>query len=100
MVKKRKLLKKVLSGSKNVRFDEFVTLIEAFGFTLVRISGSHHIFANPAVPQTISTQSDQNGQAKPYQVRQLTKLVEKNNMRKENEPAGEETEGTDHLKST
>src|SRR5258707_11467900 len=63
MVKKRILFKKLLSGSKNVWFEEFVALIEAFGFTLERISGSHHIFAHPAVPQTISTQSDQNGQA-------------------------------------
>lgn len=77
MGKKRKLLKRVLSGSKNIRFDEFTGLIEALGFALERISGSHHIFSHPAVPQTISAQPDQNGQAKPYQVRQLTKLIEK-----------------------
>jgi predicted RNA binding protein YcfA (HicA-like mRNA interferase family) len=85
MVKKRKLLRKVLSGSKNVRFDDFVGLIEAFGFTQERISGSHHIFSHPTVPQTISIQTDRNGQAKPYQVQLFTKLIEKYDLKMEDE---------------
>jgi predicted RNA binding protein YcfA (HicA-like mRNA interferase family) len=83
MARKRKLLRKILSGSRNVRFDEFVALIEAFGFSLARISGSHHIFSHPGVPQSISVQEDQNGQAKPYQLRQFIKLVEKYNLKLE-----------------
>jgi len=81
MVKKRKLLRNILSGSRNVRFDDFTTLIIAFGFTLERISGSHHIFSNPVVPQTISAQPDSNGRAKPYQVRQFMKIVEKYSLK-------------------
>jgi predicted RNA binding protein YcfA (HicA-like mRNA interferase family) len=77
MVKKSKILKKVLSGSKNIRFAEFTALIEGFGFTLERISGSHHIFSHPQVAQAVSVQPDQNGKAKPYQLKQFTKLVEK-----------------------
>ncbi len=77
MVKKSKILSKILSGSKNVRFTEFTTLIEAFGFTLDRVSGSHHIYSHPDVPQAISAQPDENGQAKSYQMKQFTKLVEK-----------------------
>ena len=77
MVKKSKILKKILSGSKNVRFSEFTALIEAFGFALDRISGSHHIYLHPEVPQAISVQPDENGQAKPYQMKQFTKLIEK-----------------------
>jgi hypothetical protein len=37
MTKKRKLLEKILAGSKNIQFDELVALLEAFGFTLSRI---------------------------------------------------------------
>jgi predicted RNA binding protein YcfA (HicA-like mRNA interferase family) len=81
MVKKRKLLRKVLSGSRNIRFDDFVGLIEAFCFTQERISGSHHIFSHPDVPQTISVQADRNGQAKPYQVQQFAKLIEKYSLK-------------------
>jgi predicted RNA binding protein YcfA (HicA-like mRNA interferase family) len=77
MVKKSKILRKILSGSRNVRFSEFTTVIEAFGFVLERISGSHHIFLHPDIPQAISVQPDKNGQAKPYQLNQFTKLIEK-----------------------
>jgi predicted RNA binding protein YcfA (HicA-like mRNA interferase family) len=51
---KKKLLEKVLSGSNNIRFSEFVILVEAFGFTLARTRGSHHIFRtsrHPANPE-------------------------------------------------
>ncbi|MFN6488312.1 MAG: type II toxin-antitoxin system HicA family toxin [Nostoc sp. DedQUE02] len=49
MSKKRKLLEKVLSGSRNIQFHELVTLFEAFGFSLSRINGSHHIFTHPDI---------------------------------------------------
>lgn len=76
MVKKRKLLKKVLSGSKNIRFDEFASLLAAFGFALERVSGSHHIYKHPLSPDLLSVQPDASNKAKPYQVRQFLKLVE------------------------
>jgi predicted RNA binding protein YcfA (HicA-like mRNA interferase family) len=50
-MKKQKLLQKVLSGTKNVRFTEAVALAEAFGFRLDRINGSHHIFIHPEIPE-------------------------------------------------
>jgi predicted RNA binding protein YcfA (HicA-like mRNA interferase family) len=91
MAKRRKLLQKILSGSKNIRFGDFVALIEAFGFALERISGSHHIFSHPDVPQTISAQPDKNKQAKPYQVRQFLRLVEKYDLVLQDEESDEET---------
>ena len=72
---KKKLLEKVLSGSKNVRFSEFVALVEAFGFKLARIRGSHHIFEHPDIPEILNLQNSK-GQVKPYQVRQFLQLVE------------------------
>jgi hypothetical protein len=85
MSKKQKLLKKVLSGSKNVRFNDLRVLMLALGFRLDRITGSHHIFVNPSVPQPASLQPDQNGQAKPYQLKQLAKLIEKYNLQLESD---------------
>ena len=76
---KRKLLEKVLSGSKNIQFNELVTLIEAFGFSLSRISGSHHIFKHPEVPEILNVQNKK-GQAIPYQVRQFLSIVEQYNL--------------------
>jgi predicted RNA binding protein YcfA (HicA-like mRNA interferase family) len=76
---KRKLLQKVLSGSKNVRFSEMVALVEAFGFRLSRVRGSHHIFIHPQVRELVNLQ-DVDGKAKPYQIRQFLRLVERYNL--------------------
>jgi predicted RNA binding protein YcfA (HicA-like mRNA interferase family) len=51
-------------------------LVEAFGFELRRTSGSHHIFAHPDVDELVNLQEDR-GQAKPYQIRQFLRLVER-----------------------
>jgi predicted RNA binding protein YcfA (HicA-like mRNA interferase family) len=81
---KRKLLQKLLSGSKNVRFSEAMACAEAFGFRLTRISGSHHIFMRPKVPELINLQNVK-GKAKPYQIKQLLQIVERYNLQMENE---------------
>jgi hypothetical protein len=78
-MKKRKLLKKALTNPRNMRFKEMVTLLEAFGFRLSRVKGSHHIFVHPRVRELINIQ-DIDGQAKPYQVRQFLQLVERYNL--------------------
>jgi predicted RNA binding protein YcfA (HicA-like mRNA interferase family) len=78
-VSARKTLQKVLSGSKNVRFEEMVRLVEAFGFHQARTSGSHHIFTHPGVPELVNLQNV-HGQAKPYQIRHFMKLVERYNL--------------------
>jgi predicted RNA binding protein YcfA (HicA-like mRNA interferase family) len=83
-VRKRKLLQKILSGSRNIRFSEMTTLVEAFGFRLSRVRGSHHIFAHPEVRELINLQ-DVDGKAKPYQVRQFLRLVERYNLTLEDE---------------
>jgi hypothetical protein len=75
----RKLLQKVLSGSKNIRFAELTSLAEGFGFRLSRTNGSHHIYVHKDIPELLNLQ-DVKGQAKPYQVRQLLVLVEKYNL--------------------
>jgi predicted RNA binding protein YcfA (HicA-like mRNA interferase family) len=72
---KKKLLAKAANGSKNISFNEIVTLVEAFGFRLARINGSHHIFTHPQVRELVNLQ-EVSGKAKPYQVRQFLELVE------------------------
>jgi predicted RNA binding protein YcfA (HicA-like mRNA interferase family) len=75
MAKPRKSLEKILGGSRNVRFEDFVALIEAFDFQLARVNGSHHIFTHPEVEELVNVQKVR-GKAKPYQVRQFLQLVE------------------------
>ena len=76
---KRKLLKKALAGSKNIRFGDMIALVEAFGFTLARTSGGHHIFERTEIPELVNLQNYK-GKAKPYQVRQFLELVEQYNL--------------------
>ena len=75
-MKKRKLLQKALNNPQNLSFQEMTALIEAFGFRLARVSGSHHIFVHPQVTELVNLQNVK-GQAKPYQVRQFLKLIER-----------------------
>ena len=82
MSRKEKLLQKVLSGSRNVRFGDMVSLMNAFGFRLSRTSGSHHIFSHPGISELINLQ-EVHGQAKPYQIKQFLNLIERYNLKME-----------------
>ena len=79
---RHKLLIKILTGPNNIQFVEMVKLVEGFGFVLSRTSGSHHIFERPGIPEIVNVQNVK-GQAKPYQIRQFLKLVEKYNLQLE-----------------
>ncbi len=81
---RKKLLRKALSSPKNLRFSEMVSLAEAFGFRLSRVRGSHHIFTRPGVRELVNLQ-EVNKKAKPYQVAQFLQLVEKYDLKLEDE---------------
>jgi predicted RNA binding protein YcfA (HicA-like mRNA interferase family) len=83
-MKKRKLLKKLLAGSKNIRFAEASALAESFGFKLDRVSGSHHIYIHPHIPDLINLQNIE-GKAKPYQIKQLLKIIEQYDLHLEDD---------------
>ncbi len=74
-MKPQKILMKILSGSKNIKYTEFVHLIEGFGFYLSRTKGSHNIFVHPDVDEFVNIQNV-NGEAKPYQIKQFLEIVE------------------------
>ena len=59
-------------------------MAEGFGFKLDRVSGSHHILVHPEIPELINLQNVK-GKAKPYQVKQLLKIVEKYNLHLEDQ---------------
>ncbi len=77
---RRRLLRRLAQGRlRNVAFSDMVNLAQGFGFRLARVTGSHHIFAHPDIPEQINLQSVQ-GEAKPYQIRQFLRLVELYNL--------------------
>jgi hypothetical protein len=47
-------------------------------------SRGHHIFSHPGVPELVNLQ-EVRGEAKPYQVRQFLRLVERYNLLLEND---------------
>lgn len=75
MTKKQKLLAKVRSGSKNIAFEDMVALMQAFGFRLDRVAGSHQIFVHPEVAESLNLQNSK-GKAKPYQLKQFLQLID------------------------
>lgn len=79
-MKPRKVLNRILAGSRNIRFADMVGLVEAFGFRLSRVQGSHHIFVRDGVVELINLQ-EVRGEAKPYQIQQFLKIVERYNLR-------------------
>lgn len=77
---RKKLLKKLAQGDlRNVAFTDMVSLVNGFGFNLRRTRGSHHIFVHAEIPELINLQ-EVGGEAKPYQIRQFLRLIEKYNI--------------------
>ncbi|MEI8375546.1 MAG: type II toxin-antitoxin system HicA family toxin [Planctomycetota bacterium] len=77
---REKLLLRLVRGElRNVDFSDLTGLVQGFGFELVRIKGSHHIFRHPAIPELLNLQKV-HGEGKPYQISQFLRLVERHNL--------------------
>jgi len=71
----RKLLERIVEGRSDsaIRFVDLLTLLEVLGFEQ-RARGSHRIFSRDGVREIVTLQPRGN-LAKPYQVRQVRKLI-------------------------
>ena len=78
-MKKRKLLARIANNPQSARFDEMVTILNAFGFHLSRVRGSHHMFVHPGLSELVNLQAV-GGRAKAYQIRQFLRIVERHNL--------------------
>ena len=71
----KRLLKRLEAGSvENVNFRDFLHLVEALGFELRHQRGTHRIYKHPGIYEKLNLQPRGNA-AKPYQIRQLMRLV-------------------------
>ena len=87
MASKRKLLLKALNNPRGLRFEEFIALIEAFGFVFRRQRGSHRIYSRADVGERVNVQPRSDGKAKAEQVREFLQMVERHGLRlEEDEP--------------
>jgi hypothetical protein len=76
---KRRLFEELKNNPKNVRFERLCKIVEAFGFRFRGGKGSHRIFIREGIREMLNFQNV-GGNAKPYQVRQFIKIVEKYNL--------------------
>lgn len=76
------MLEELKKNCKNVRFNKLCKMAEAFGFEFRGGKGSHRIYVRREIEEMLNFQ-DVGGKAKPYQVRQFIKIVEKYNLLEE-----------------
>ncbi len=79
MAKCEKLLRKARNSPGNLRFEELCSLAECYGWERVGGSGSHRVYMNPALGNSVGSMMNfqsAKGTAKPYQVRQLLNAID------------------------
>lgn len=80
MTECEKLYNLAKNSPKNLKFKDLCRLAECFGWIFKRQEGSHRIYENPRLRPDqgrIMNFQDDKGKAKPYQVRQLLKAIER-----------------------
>ena len=78
-----RILQKILRGRSdaNIGFGDLCALLQDLGFE-ERIRGSHHLYRKQGVAEKINLQRD-DGHAKPYQVRQVRRVILKYKLGKD-----------------
>ncbi len=76
------LLNFLKKKTKNIRFNQLCNIAEEFGFKFQGGRGSHRIYSRKGIKEILNFQNV-HGKAKPYQVRQLIKVIEQYNLTEE-----------------
>ena len=71
----REIYEHLKHNPKNVRFEDLCRAAETFGFHRKGGKGSHIVYMRDGIPEILNFQNVK-GKAKPYQVRQLLKIIE------------------------
>lgn len=79
-----KLYEQLRENRRRLTFAEFQRLLEAFGYKLDRIRGSHHTYRHPGIGQRMQIQP-QGKDAKAYQVDQFLVIIERHGLKLEDD---------------
>ena len=79
MGKKEKLFERAKVSAKNYKFRDLIKLAEYHGFVYKRQKGSHVIMKHTDKSIFMNFQ-DKDGEAKPYQVKQLLEAIEEHKL--------------------
>lgn len=82
MGKRIALVDELKKSKNNLRFERLCLIAESFGFRCRGGKGSHRIYVKKGIKEMLNFQNV-GGKAKPYQVNQLLKVIENNNLLKE-----------------
>jgi len=85
MGKSDKIFSKAKASPANVTLSELCALAESVGFVFRNQAGSHRIYKHPKLSEMMNFQPDKQNpaKAKPYQVRQLVKVIETHGLMEE-----------------
>ena len=75
-MEKRDLFEHLKNNPRHIRFELLCRAAEKFGFSYRGGRGSHRIYVREGIREMLNFQ-DVGGKAKPYQVKQLCKIIEK-----------------------
>jgi len=81
-MKKHRLYEELKNNPKNIRFNRLCKIAEVFGFIMRKGKGSHYIFTRSNIEELLNFQNV-SGKAKPYQVKQLIKIIDKYGLSEE-----------------
>lgn len=81
MSRPTKTLEKVLRGASDasIRFEDICGLLRHLEFD-ERVKGSHHIFTREGIGEMLNLQPKKGGKAKPYQVKQVREVIQRNGL--------------------
>ncbi|MDV2482600.1 type II toxin-antitoxin system HicA family toxin [Methanoculleus sp. Wushi-C6] len=85
-MERRQAYENLKRNPKSVRFEDLCRAAEAFGFRFRGKKGSHRIYVREGVAEILNFQNV-GGKAKPYQVRQLLKVIENYNLLEDEDAA-------------
>ena len=76
------MLQKLRTGKSNINLDFFEKVIKAFGFKYKRTEGSHDIYKNYEINESLVIQPHwkKHGQAKKVQIEAFLKIIKKHNL--------------------
>jgi hypothetical protein len=73
----QRLFERIQKGqTHDVAFDDLCALTGELGFRLERVRDGHWVLLHPALPRAFPLQAD-SAKARPYQFRQLLRILEK-----------------------
>jgi predicted RNA binding protein YcfA (HicA-like mRNA interferase family) len=76
-----KLIRRFLDGQK-LSFADFQSVLEAYGWQLERVRGSHHIYRHKDAPRPLPIEPD-GKDARAYQLRQARAMIERHGLDRE-----------------